>query len=75
MKKKKYMVYFAAIAVLLLVFGTIVYATGDDTAAGSGFWEEFKAKLVLNFVKEDRWKYITDGLVNTLIISFFALII
>lgn len=75
MKKKKYIVYFAAIAVLLLVFGTIVYATGDGSAASGGFWEEFKAKLVLNFVKEDRWKYITTGLMNTLIISFFALII
>lgn len=75
MKKNKYTVYIAAIAVLLLAFGTIVFAAGDGTAASGGFWEEFKAKLILNFVKEDRWKYITTGLLNTLIISFFALII
>lgn len=75
MKKKKYTVYIAAIAVLLLVFGAIVYASGDGTAASGGFWEEFKAKLILNFVKEDRWKYLTTGLMNTIIISFFALII
>lgn len=40
---------------------------------------EWFAKLqkdfVLNFVSDDRWKYLTSGLVNTLRITFFAVLI
>lgn len=39
------------------------------------FTEVAKAKIQLNFIKESRWKYLTDGLLNTLIISFFAVLI
>jgi His/Glu/Gln/Arg/opine family amino acid ABC transporter permease subunit len=35
----------------------------------------FKERLILNFVDDNRWQYITDGLVNTLVITVFALIL
>lgn len=35
---------------------------------------DFQAKFYLNFIKDDRWKYITSGLGNTLKITVFALI-
>lgn len=34
-----------------------------------------KADFILNFIKEDRWKFITSGLKNTLYITFFAVFI
>jgi len=37
--------------------------------------EVLKERLYLNFIKENRWRYITDGLKNTLLITFFALIV
>ncbi len=33
---------------------------------------DLKADFILNFVKENRWTFITSGLKNTLIITFFA---
>ena len=35
---------------------------------------DFQTKFYLNFIKDDRWKYITSGLGNTLNITVFALI-
>lgn len=35
---------------------------------------DFQTKFYLNFIKYDRWKYITSGLGNTLKITVFALI-
>jgi len=37
--------------------------------------EVLKERLYLNFIKENRWRYITEGLKNTLLITFFALIV
>lgn len=31
--------------------------------------------FLLNFIKEERWKYITDGLIITLEVTFFAVIV
>lgn len=39
------------------------------------WFADFKADFVLNFIKDDRWKFITSGLKNTLIITFLAVII
>lgn len=39
------------------------------------FISDFKDDFYLNFIEEDRWKYIADGLVVTLQITFFALIL
>ena len=38
-------------------------------------WLNFKDQFILNFVKDDRWQYLTKGLKNTLIITFISLII
>lgn len=35
----------------------------------------FSEKFYLNFIKDNRWKYLTDGLQNTIIIALFAVLI
>lgn len=41
-----------------------------------GSWfETQKSKFILDFVKDNRWKYLTDGLLVTLEITFFAVIL
>ena len=37
--------------------------------------DNFTASFYKNFIEDDRWKYITDGLFNTLRITFFAVLI
>lgn len=39
------------------------------------FIQDFKDDFYLNFIKEDRWKYLTNGLATTLQIAFFSVII
>ena len=39
------------------------------------WWNSFKADFRLNFVQDDRWHFLTDGLVNTIKITFVALLI
>ena len=38
-------------------------------------WEKLCNDFYINFIKDDRWMYITDGLQNTLKITFFAVLI
>ena len=38
-------------------------------------WNNFMDAFYLNFLQDDRWKYITDGLKTTLTVTFFAVII
>ena len=38
-------------------------------------WEKLRVDVYQNFIEESRWRYITDGLQNTLKITFFAVII
>ena len=38
-------------------------------------WEKLVADFYFNFIEDNRWKYITDGLQNTLKITFFAVLI
>ena len=38
-------------------------------------WEKLCIDFYINFIKDDRWMYITDGLQNTLKITFFAVLI
>ena len=38
-------------------------------------WQDFVSKFTLNFIKEDRWKFILRGLGVTIEITIFALII
>jgi len=37
--------------------------------------QTFQEKIFLNFIKDDRWRYITDGLLVTLQITFFAVLV
>ena len=39
------------------------------------FFEELKNEFVLNFLDGAKWKWLVDGLKNTLIITFFALLL
>ena len=36
-------------------------------------WKNFTDAFYLNFISDDRWHYIADGLKTTLIITFFCL--
>lgn len=38
-------------------------------------WNELRDKFILDFVQDERWRYITDGLKTTLIITVLALIL
>lgn len=38
-------------------------------------FESFKEKFYLNFIKDERWRYLTDGLKITLTVTVFAVII
>lgn len=38
-------------------------------------WQTVTTSIVLNFVKDDRWKYLTNGLFVTLKITFFAVLL
>ena len=73
--KKKYILYIAAIAIFILAFAAAAFASGTEAGADAGFFAGFKAKLINNFVKDNRWKYLVTGLGNTLLISFFAVLI
>lgn len=37
--------------------------------------DELKRRFFDNFIADDKWRYLTDGLGNTLLITFFALIV
>jgi len=39
------------------------------------WFEKLKAEFTLNFIEGNRWKFLVDGLKNTLTITFFALLI
>lgn len=39
------------------------------------FFEGLKETFILNFVKEDRWRFITEGLATTLIITLCSIVI
>ena len=47
----------------------------DDESSGTGWWAEFKDRFHNDFLKNDRYMYIFDGLKNTLIITAVALVI
>lgn len=41
----------------------------------SDWFSDIKSKFILNFVSENRWKYLADGLKVTLIVTFFAVLL
>ena len=65
MKKKKYLIY-ATAAMIMLVFSTTI-ANAEELSLVEKFHH--------NVIADDRWKYLTNGLLTTLKISFFAVII
>ena len=38
-------------------------------------FDSLKSQFILNFIEDDRWKYLTNGLVNTLKITFVSVIL
>lgn len=38
-------------------------------------WENFKEHFYLNFIQDNRWQYLTEGLKVTLTVTFFAVLI
>ena len=44
-------------------------------AASSGWFQSLKEDFVLNFLDDGRWKWLLEGLGNTLLITLFALLI
>ena len=51
-----------------------VEATVEATGVQK-FFSEIGDAFYQNFIAEDRWKYLTDGLANTLLITLFALLL
>ena len=39
------------------------------------WWEDIKFQFDLNFIQRSRWRFITTGLGNTLLITLFALLL
>lgn len=39
------------------------------------FFTDFGRKFTINFIEQDRWRYLTDGLLNTLIITLGAVVL
>ncbi len=37
--------------------------------------QELKSSFILNFIEDNRWKYIMDGLKITLLVTVFAVLI
>lgn len=47
----------------------MIFLTLSDT------FQDWKDQFILNFVDDERWRYLVDGLKNTLLITVFALLI
>jgi ABC-type amino acid transport system permease subunit len=41
----------------------------------SEWFQKFKADFVLNFINDNRWEWLLNGLIQTLIITFFAVLL
>ena len=39
------------------------------------WWQNFVSDFTRAFITDDRWKYLTRGLANTLLITLFAVVI
>ena len=52
-----------------------VYKWGDVVSGLNSWFDDVKADFVLNFVQNERWKFLTSGLKNTLIMTFLAVIL
>lgn len=51
------------------------YVLDEQATASKGLWQSLKDGVHNNLIVEDRWKFITDGLRETLIISICSLLL
>ncbi len=58
-------------------FHPAYYVLDKEAQAGTStdFWERLKTSLHKNLIEEARWKYITSGLLETLKITLFAILL
>ena len=58
-------------------FRPAYYIMDPEAKAGAstGFWQGMKKSLRKNLIEESRWKYITSGLLETLKITLFAILL
>ena len=57
-------------------YGSAYYVIDHDAMKGDGsFWKNLKKSLVNNLVKEDRWRYITRGLWETIKITLLSILL
>lgn len=57
------------------VGGVIIGRTEKESPSEKlSFWEQMEEEFNLNLVKEDRWKLLLNGLIDTLYISFFSIL-
>lgn len=56
------------------VVADVIMVIYEQPEEAPGFWASLKESFVKTFIREDRWKLIVEGVVNTLIISFFAVL-
>lgn len=52
----------------------IIMVTYQQGADGKGFFASLKESFEKTFIREDRWKLVAEGVIVTLIISFFSVI-
>ena len=65
--KKKEILFYTLMAMAVVIFATTTVFANESLP--------FSEKFYLNFVKDNRWEYLSRGLLRTLQISFFAVII
>jgi polar amino acid transport system substrate-binding protein len=57
-------------------YSSAYYVIDRDAARNKvAFWKGFKKSIRQNFIQENRWKYITSGLWETIKITFFAILL
>lgn len=56
------------------VVADVILVIYEQNEEAPGFWASLKESFIKTFIREDRWKLIVEGVVNTLIISCFAVL-
>ena len=65
----------SALRLFLFVLAVFLCISVVATPAAAAGEQTFTEKFYQNFIEDDRWRYLFTGLQNTLIITFFALIL
>ena len=56
------------------VIADVIMVIYEDGGEEGSFWDSVKLSFEKTFIREDRWKLIAEGIVNTLLISLFAVL-